>query len=122
MTTRHVKASDIASEYGMSARHWIRLAKAGKIPGAWQPAGPRGHWLFDAVAFEEWRKASNREVGARPGYTVGEVSIGRAPSVTVESTGEASRRKIEQLASAVLGIGSPTSKRSSSRQTKPSRK
>jgi hypothetical protein len=39
---RPIPASDIAARYGFTARHWIRLAAAGKVPGAKQPTGPRG--------------------------------------------------------------------------------
>src|ERR1700760_585707 len=31
-----LKASEVAKRYGFTARHWTRLAAAGKIPGAWQ--------------------------------------------------------------------------------------
>jgi hypothetical protein len=40
-------APDLAREYGFTARHWTRLAAAGRVPGARQPAGPNGQWLFE---------------------------------------------------------------------------
>jgi hypothetical protein len=103
-------AAEIAKEHGFSARHWTRLAAGGKVPGARQPAGTRGQWLFDAVVFRRWWSTRIREVEAWPGYTAGAERTGAAPSVVVESTGEASRRLIEQRLSAVLGNGSVTSK------------
>ena len=109
-----LRASEIARKYGFTPRQWIRLAAAGKIPGARQPAGARGQWLFDAVLFANWSDDRTKKVEPRPGYTA-EVKVGcggAAPSVRAESTEEASRRRIEQLRNAVFGSGSTTSMRS----------
>lgn len=48
--------SQIAANYGFTARHWVRQASSGLIPGATQPSGPGGHWLFDRRAFANWAK------------------------------------------------------------------
>src|SRR5262249_58633274 len=58
--TPQLRASEIARAYGFTSRHWIRLAAAGKIPGAWQPSGPGGGGLFDQAQFVAWREASKR--------------------------------------------------------------
>jgi integrase len=55
-----LRASEIARAYGFTSRYWIRLAAAGKVPGAWQPSGPGGGWLFDHAEFAAWRQASKR--------------------------------------------------------------
>jgi DNA modification methylase len=94
-----------------TARYWIKQAASGKVPGAWQPSGPGGAWLFDHAEFVAWRKASKREVATCPRYTVEAKSIGRAPSVRVESSAEASRQRIDQLLRSVLGNGSTNSTR-----------
>ena len=106
-----LRASDISRQYGLTARHWIRLAAAGKVPGAWQPAGEKGAWLFDAEQFAQWRKAKKREaVTWQPSISEAK-SSGRGPSVKVEIDGQASRRLTEQLLKSVLGSGSKNSTR-----------
>jgi hypothetical protein len=109
-----LRASEIARVYGFSSRHWIRMAAEGRIPGARQPSGVGGVWLFDAVRFASWWESRTRRVESWLGYTVdAEVRYGGvAPSVRTESTGEASRQRIEQLRNAVFGNGSRTSTRS----------
>src|SRR6266436_6143047 len=104
-------ATQVAQEHGFTPRHWTRQAAAGKIPGARQPSGPGGQWLFDAAMLRRWWETRKREVEAWPGYTAEGVSIGRAPSVRTESTGEASRQRTERLLSNVLGRGSMNSTR-----------
>jgi hypothetical protein len=106
-----LRATDIARDYGFTPRHWARLAAAGKIPGARQPGGRRGHWVFDRRVFVAWWQSVQREGPTWPGYTVGGGSIGAAPSVKVESTAEASKHRIEQLLSDVLGRGGMNSTR-----------
>src|SRR4029077_5117802 len=56
--------SDLVEGYGFSARYWTKLAASGRIPGAWQPSGPKGSWRFDAGLFVKWRENSQREVAA----------------------------------------------------------
>jgi hypothetical protein len=58
-------ASQIAKEYGFTARHWTRLAAAGKLPGTYQPSGEGGKWLFDAQVFGKWFKQNNRREHGR---------------------------------------------------------
>src|SRR4051794_33481884 len=86
-------ASELAREYGFTPRQWTRLAATGKIPGAPQPSGAGGQWLFDAAVFRRWWEARKREVEAWPGYTAEGGFTGAAPSVRTESTAEASRQR-----------------------------
>jgi hypothetical protein len=111
LASKPMKAAEIARDFGFTARYWIKQAASGKVPGAWQPSGPGGAWLFDHAEFVAWRKASKREVATCPRYTVEAKSIGRAPSVRVESSAEASRQRIDQLLRSVLGNGSTSSTR-----------
>jgi hypothetical protein len=101
----------VARQYGFTARHWIKLAAAGRIPGARQPFGARGAWVFDALLLAKWWDASTRKVETWPGYTVEAKakSGGAVPSVKNESTAEASRRRIERLQNVVFGNGLKTS-------------
>src|SRR5262249_37175903 len=83
-------------------RHWTKLAAEGRIPGASQPCGPRGHWVFDAIMFVEWWNAGKR--GTKCQLSIGaEKHGGRAPSVKDESTAELK---------SVSGTGSANSRRS----------
>ena len=91
----HLTASQIATDYGFTARHWIRMAAAGKVPGAYQPGGQGGKWLFDAQAFARWFKNTNRRVESWPGYTKEAKSIGRVPSVKVSNTEAPLRQQID---------------------------
>lgn len=111
MSRAHIKASEVSARYGFTTRYWIRLAAAGKLPGAWQNE-PGGHWQFDAAALAKWQRGRVREVDQWQGFTREVQPIGRAPSVRVSSTGEASKQKIEQLLKNVLGDGSKPSKAS----------
>jgi len=70
--TRALTASDLAIQYGMTPRYWTRMACEGKVPGAWQPSGGRGKWLFDAVAIQRWHRSRQKEVVSWPGFTKGE--------------------------------------------------
>ena len=56
-----LRTADLVVRYGFTARHWTKLAAQGRIPGARQPCGPRGHWSFDARLFAEWWEAGKRE-------------------------------------------------------------
>jgi hypothetical protein len=105
-------AAQVADEFGFTARHWIRLAAQGRIPGACQPSGHGGQWQFDEKQFRKWRKSREREVTAWPGFIAEAKSIGVAPSVQVGSTGEASRHQIGQLLKSALERGSKNSKAS----------
>jgi hypothetical protein len=98
-------SADLASEYGFTARHWTRLAAEGKIPGARQPCGANGKWLFDTVVFQRWWKSREREVTQWPGYSAEVGRIGVAPNVRTENSGEASRRRTERLLKDALGRG-----------------
>ena len=86
MTERPLTASALARSYGFTPRHWIRLAAQGRIPGARQPFGPRGRWVFDASIFKSWWAAQQREIPQWPGYTREAASGGRVPSVTAETS------------------------------------
>jgi hypothetical protein len=56
MSELPAQSAEIAKEYGFSSRYWIKLAAAGGIPGAWQPSGPGGSWVFDRREFRLWAK------------------------------------------------------------------
>ncbi len=61
-----VRAAEIAEKFGFTARHWIRQAAEGRIPGCVQPSGPGGAWLFDLTAFTRWAKPQGLEPKAEP--------------------------------------------------------
>lgn len=89
-------SSQIAAEYGFSSRYWIKQAAAGKVPGARQPSGPGGQWLFDHADFTLYWSGCVREVveWRPPVKTVGR---SRAPVVTVEMSAAARRQRTEEL-------------------------
>lgn len=62
---RAMTATDIAAVHGMTPRHWTRLAAQGRIPGAWQPGGAGGKWLFDREPFETWLLSQITDPAAR---------------------------------------------------------
>jgi hypothetical protein len=70
----HWSASKIADQYGW---HWIRQAASGKVPGAYQPSGQGGKWLFDSNVFDKWFKSTNKGVASWPGYINAEKPTGR---------------------------------------------
>jgi hypothetical protein len=51
VTSSQLRASEISRQYGFTSRYWIRMAAAGRVPGARQPSGVGGAWLFDARLF-----------------------------------------------------------------------
>jgi hypothetical protein len=110
---KQLRASQIAAEYGFTGRHWIRQASEGKIPGARQPSGPGGQWLFDAKLFAAWWESRKREVVAWPGFSGEEKRGGRVHNVPAINTETACRQRTEQLLRSVLGHGSTASKPSS---------
>lgn len=91
----NLTASQISRQYGMSARYWTRMAAQGKIPGAWQPSGERGQWLFDEDAFRRWKASTAKKVTEWPGYTKEAKSIGRARPETAKSTGRPLAQEID---------------------------
>ena len=54
MKSRPITASQVAERYGFTSRHWIRMAAEGKAPGAFQPSGPGGRWMFDPDELAAW--------------------------------------------------------------------
>jgi hypothetical protein len=112
--TPQLRASEIARMHGFTSRYWTRMAAAGRIPGARQPSGIGGAWVFDARQFAAWWESRTKRVEAWPGYTVeGKAGFGGvAPSVRTENTGEASRQRIERLRNVVFGNSSPSLMRS----------
>lgn len=103
--TRALTASDLAKQFGMTPRYWTRMAAEGKVPGAWQPSGSKGKWLFDKVAVERWRRSTTKEVAAWQGYTSEARRIGDAPSVTGANTDSASAPRISALLKSVCVNG-----------------
>lgn len=104
-----LRASEVAREYGRTPRYWIRLAAAGKVPGARQPSGEGGQWAFDAVKLAAWWEAVEREEAAPwRRSTDGARNIGRAPSVKVlPCVGLRARQRTEALLKEVLGDKKP---------------
>jgi hypothetical protein len=100
-----LSAHDLAVEFGMTPRYWTRMASEGKVPGAWQPSGSRGKWLFDKAAVERWQRSKRKEVGAWPGYTKEARRIGAVPSVTGKNTDSPSAPLINALLKSVYGNG-----------------
>lgn len=111
LALKGVSASHIAREYGLTARHWIRMAAQGKIPGAWQPSGSRGKWLFDPEAFARWRKGKQTGEASWQPSIAEERPIGRGPSVAVRSSGPVSRQRIDALLTSAIGNGSGSLRR-----------
>lgn len=105
MARQHVTARQVADEFGLSARHWTRLAAQGKVPGAWQPSGNGGAWLFDMDAFRRWRVSTQRKVTEWPGYTSAARSGGRVPSVPGRSTDVPLAQEIDGWLKSALGNG-----------------
>lgn len=99
--TAYATAAEISREYGFTSRHWIRLAAQGRIPGAYQPSGEGGRWVFERVAFRRWWESRRRQVVEwRP--STNEFRFGgAAPSVRGESPVEASKRRIAELLKSV---------------------
>lgn len=118
-----LRISEVVALYGFTARQWRRQAAAGRIPGARQPFGERGAWVFDAAELRRWW-ALRQRTGDTWASTSAERRIGRAPSVRVESTAEASRQRTEQLLTDVFARGSPNWKEplSAKSQDTPTRK
>jgi hypothetical protein len=106
--TKPCTAADLAREYGCTPRYWTRLAASARIPGARQPSGPNGKWLFDRALFQQWWRSREQKVGQWPVSSAEAKRIGLVPSVITETSGEASRRRTEKLLSDVLGSGSTT--------------
>lgn len=98
-------AKQIAASFGFTPRHWIRQAALGKVPGAYQPSGERGTWLFDSEIFTRWYKGTGRKVNSWPGFTGAEASIGRVRSERAASSESPLRHQIDGLLSAALRSG-----------------
>lgn len=47
---RPIPLSVASEKTGLSSRRLRELAAAGKLPGAFKPAGPTGHWRIDRQA------------------------------------------------------------------------
>jgi len=91
----NLTAQQIAAEFGMSSRHWVRMANAGSIPGSWQPAGKGGQWLFNKQRFEAWQSQRMDEKWRK---SINEAqSIGDASNIKVNKSGEASAVLIGKL-------------------------
>ncbi len=55
-----VRAKELAENTGPTARYFAALACQNQVPGAHQPTGSGGAWLFDAQKFWEWFRTSER--------------------------------------------------------------
>lgn len=105
MTAKNLTAADLSERFGMSPRYWTRLAQQGKLPGAWQPSGEKGQWLFDEDAFQRWRNSTMKKVKEWPGYTKEVKSGGRAPSVTGRNTERPLEQEIDGWLKSAIGNG-----------------
>jgi hypothetical protein len=105
MSRANVTAAELAIHYGMTPRYWTRMAAEGKVPGAWQPSGGKGKWLFDRAAVERWHRTKLREVKQWPGYTSAARRTGAAPSVTASNIASPSAPRIDALLKSVSASG-----------------
>jgi hypothetical protein len=102
----HVPASTLARELGFTPKYWSRLASEGKVPGAYQPTGPRGRWLFDQAAVRRWFLKSQRtREECTWASTGGERHIGRALRETVASSERPLKQAIDQWLAAATQNG-----------------
>lgn len=95
----------LVEKYGMTPRYWIRMAADGKIPGAYQPSGEGGKWVFDPVAVSKWWASRQREVKGWPGYTVEGCGGGDVPSVPESSDANRLKRKIDEWRKSAFANG-----------------
>jgi len=77
---RFISAREISDTYGFSPRHWTKMANAGKLPGAYQPSGTGGKWMFAESMFRRWWSNGMRRGSQWPGYTAGENVVGTRPA------------------------------------------
>ncbi len=64
MSGEFVSAATVAKCLGVSSRTVIRWCQAGRIPGAWQPAGYLGSWFIPLSYLEHVSEMSK----ARPAH------------------------------------------------------
>lgn len=102
---KYISSTTLAKRYGFSSRHWTSLAAAGKLPGAYQPSGTGGKWVFDEAAFRRWWGTSMRRGSQWPVYTAEGKHGGDAPSVKGASTAEAWEQQARRKLKAVLENG-----------------
>ena len=69
MAFENVGASRISDEFGFTPRYWTRMAAQGKIPGAWQPSGPGGAWLFNLPMMRHWKADQTAAVSRQANWT-----------------------------------------------------
>ena len=102
MASRPVAAKHLVEEFGFTSRHWIRMAAAGRVPGARQPFGPGSSWVFDLPAVRRWWDASTRTVAEWPTSTSGGRPGGGASRKRARSSVVASRRDLKASRASVL--------------------
>lgn len=105
ITKRQATASELADLFGMTSRYWTRMAAEGKVPGAWQPSGGGGKWLFDLDAVIRWRTNNLKRVPEWRGFTSADRRTGAVPSVTDASTASPSAPQIDKLLKSVFANG-----------------
>src|SRR4051795_9401002 len=98
----HVDVSALVEEVGFSARHWIRMAAAGRVPGARQPFGPGSSWVFDLRAVRQWWDATAKAVPEWPTSTSVGTSGGAVSRRTARSIAPRSRRDLKATLAKVL--------------------
>ncbi len=91
----YLSAPQIAKAIGFSRRWVTTMAAAGKIPGAYQPAGPGGEWRFEERAFWVWWQTTLRREGAswRPEPVT---KLAKAPATGVGSSESPLRRRLRE--------------------------
>lgn len=101
-----VPVSVLVERYGFTSRHWTRLAAMGKVPGARQPFGPHGRWVFDPDVVARWWDAQRRQVSEWPTFTGGAKSGGRGRRRPVKNFAVPSKQDLKASLANVLGRGS----------------
>ncbi len=107
----NVSAARLVEEFGFTERHWIRMAAAGRVPGARQPFGPRSSWVFDLTAVRRWWESTLKTAPEQPmPAVVGKRRrvASRRPAMVFDSPSTADLRA---LVANVLASGTPRSKR-----------
>lgn len=105
MDRPYLRASDLAKRYGFTSRYWIRQAAEGKLPGAMQPSGAKGHWLFERTAIERWWKSRQRGMEQWQMSTRGGKRGGADSRDTVSHTTGLSKQKIDELLKSACKTG-----------------
>src|SRR5258708_37478422 len=106
-TKTKLTATEVARLFGYSARHWRRQAALGKVPGAHQLFGPRGHWVFDDDELRKLCRTRKREVA--PWASLGKRVVNSGGAASSEKSSPSENRAAAQ--NSVAALKQQTSKR-----------